>query len=285
VKFSVNVHMLFAEVPLLGRFELAARAGFGAVESWWPGGESLAAYDDAVRAAGVELVLLNFDGGDPAAGDRGLLSDPERSEAFRRNVPIALELAASLGCRRLNALVGLRQPGQTRERQLRLAVENVRWAADRARAYGAEVLIEPLNRFDNGPYLLPCVADAVAFIERVARENVRLQFDVYHAQRGEGNLAASLRRHAALLGHVQIADSPLCGWPGSGEINFPYVMRVLERTGYTGYVGLEYLPWGPSEAALRWLPADRRSGEHPAEECFPIKGRPVDHFLYDSTHA
>lgn len=283
MRFSLNVHMLYTEAPLLERFELAARAGFGAVECWWPAGESLDAFREAVDASGLTLVLLNFDGGDAAAGDRGLLSDPRRVERFRDNVPVALELAASLGCRRLNALAGLRCDDVDADEQIALAVENARWAADRAAAQGADVLIEPINRFDNGPYLLQRVDEAVAFIERLERPNVHLQFDVYHAQRTEGNLAALLQRHAERIAHVQIADSPCRGFPGSGEIDFPFVMRQLERLGYTGHVGLEYLPWGSSDEALRWLPADVRAGEHPVEASFPT-GRPVDQFMYPPGH-
>jgi hydroxypyruvate isomerase len=266
MRFALNVHMLFTEAPLCERFALAAGAGFDAVESWWPVGEDLDAYRGAVERSGLELALLNFDGGDPSAGDRGLAGDPERADAFRANVPLALELAGSLGCRRLNALVGLERPGQ-RERQLGLAVEQVRWAADRAVVQGAEVLIEPINRFDNGPYLLDRLADAAAFVERVGRSNVRLQFDVYHAQRTEGgDLAALIERYAPLIAHVQIADSPGRGAPGSGTIDFARILRTLARVGYRGHVGLEYHPGGPTPPALAWLPPAMRGGDHDAEQ-------------------
>jgi hydroxypyruvate isomerase len=266
MRIALNVHMLFTEAPLCERFALAAGAGFDAVESWWPLGEDLGAFRGAVEESGLELALLNFDGGDPSAGDRGLAGDPQRAEAFRANVPVALELAAALGCRRLNGLVGLERPGQ-RERQLELAAEQVRWAAERAAAQGAEVLIEPINRFDNGPYLLDRLADAAAFVERVGRPNVRLQFDVYHAQRTEGgDLAALVERYAPLIAHVQLADSPGRGAPGSGAIDFAPILRALQCIGYRGYVSLEYRPNGPTPAALAWLPRMLRSGEHDAEQ-------------------
>jgi hydroxypyruvate isomerase len=278
MRISLNVHMLFTEAPLLERFGLAAAAGFEAVESWWPVGEDLDAYRAAIQASGLQLALLNFDGGDPAAGDRGLLSDRERAHAFRANVPVAVALAADLGCRRLNALVGLERPGQSREQQLRLAVENVRWAADLAAAQGAEVLIEPINWRDNGPYLLDRFDEAAAFIGEVGRPNVRLQFDAYHAQVTEGDAVAALERHAPLVAHVQLADAPGRGAPGSGgEVDFAALCATLDRVGYDGYVGLEHLPGGPTPDGLAWLPARLRRGAHPATELAQAIGRPVDH--------
>jgi hydroxypyruvate isomerase len=263
MKLSVNIQLLFTEAPLLERLRLVAEAGFDAVESWWPAGEDIDAFAVAVRESGLELVLLNFTGGDMAAGDRGLLCDLQRSDRFRENVPIALRLAMSLGCKRLNALVGLEQPSQPRDQQVRLAVENARWAADLAAKQGAEVLIEPINRFDNGPYLLDRVDDAVAFIAEVGRPNVRLQFDVYHAQRTESeSLISLIKRHASLISHVQLADVPGRGMPGSGAIDFAAVLSELERAGYSGHVGLECQPHDPTTKALSWLPHQLRHGAH-----------------------
>ena len=166
--------MLFTEAPFLGRFERVARSGFGAVEFWWPPPEGLEGIEDAVRDAGLEVALLNFDAGDMPAGDRGLLSYPRRQGAFRANVPVALELARRLGCTRLNALVGLELPELTRGAQLDLARTNVAWAADRAAEAGATILIEAVNTFDNGPYLLSRTEQAAEFVRSVARENVKL---------------------------------------------------------------------------------------------------------------
>src|SRR5947209_6408839 len=132
--------------------------------------------------------FLNFDAGNMPAGDRGLLSDPVRQEQFRENVPIALELASQLGTRKLNALVGRQLPDLTRDEQLELARKNVTWAADQAQKQGSEILIEAVNTFENGPYLLSRTEQAVRFIESVGKENVKLQYDVYHMQRMEGNL-------------------------------------------------------------------------------------------------
>ena len=262
MRFCANVFMLFGEVPFLGRFGRAAEAGFSAVEFWWPGtaGEDPGEVERAVKDAGLEVALFNFDAGDMlGAGDRGLVSDPEREGQFQENVPVALELARSLGCRRMNVLVGLEIDSMGREEQLELARKNVGFAADKARDAGVEVMVEALSTFDNGPYLLSKTEQAAEFVRSLDRENVGLQYDSFQMQRMEGNLVANIREHFDMIGHVQIADSPDRTEPGTGEIHYPYVFGVLEELGYDGYVGLEY---GPSteetEESLNWLPKELR---------------------------
>ena len=256
MKFCANVSMLFKEVAFLERFERAARAGFRGVELWWPGGEALDEVASAIEDAGVEVALMNFDAGDMPAGDRGLAGLPERSVEFRANVPVALELAQRIGARRLNALVGLEASPATREAQLAHGAENVAWAADQAAAIGADVTIEPVNRYDNGPVLLSTTRQAIAFMDAVDRPNVKLQYDVFHMQRSEGNLVATLRELAPRIGHVQVADAPGRGEPGTGEINYPYVLDAIEATGYDGWIGLEYNPTTPTtETSLAWMGA------------------------------
>jgi hydroxypyruvate isomerase len=232
------------------------------VEFWWPTGQNLAEVVAAVKDAGLAVDLFNFDAGNMPAGDRGLLSDPVRQEQFRENVPIALGLASQLGTRKLNALVGLQLPGLTREEQLELARENVAWAADQAQKQGIEILIEAVNTFENGPYLLSRTDQAAQFLQSVARENVKLQYDVYHMQRMEGNLVPTLRVYMDKIAHIQIADAPGRGEPGTGEINYRYVLNVIDGLGYSGYIGLEYNPTTSTTLqSLEWLPPAARSGE------------------------
>src|ERR671915_332749 len=259
MRFSANVSILFKEAPFLERFGRAAATGFSAVEFWWPSGEDLGAVERAVEDAELRVALMNFDAGDMAAGDRGLASDPEREEQFRENVPVALELARSLGCRRMNVLVGHALESMDREEQLELARRNVGFAANEAGKVGIEVLVEAVNTFENGPYLLYTTEQAVEFVERIGRDNVRIQHDFYHMQRMEGNLVANLREHVGHIGHVQIADSPGRGEPGTGEIHYPYVLAALEGLGFDGYVGLEYNPTTErTEESLKWLPKEVR---------------------------
>jgi hydroxypyruvate isomerase len=254
VRFSANLSMLFTEAPFLERFERAAAAGFRAVEFWWPAEDEPQHVARAARAAGVEVALFNFDAGDMSGGERGFASDPSRVDAFRGHVPVALGLAEAVGCRRLNLLVGLAIDGLGRELQLGLARENVRFAADAAAGIGAGVLIEPINALENGPYLLPTVAEALAFIATVDRDNVALQYDLYHAQRSEGNIVDTIRAHIGEIGHVQLADCPGRGEPGTGEIRYPYVLGELNAAGYDGYIGLEYRPTTPTtEQSLGWM--------------------------------
>jgi hydroxypyruvate isomerase len=254
VKFDANVSTLFRDSPFVERFARARAAGFDAVEFWWPGGEDLGAVEAAVRDAGLGVVLVNFDAGDMPAGDRGLLSDPDRASRFRENVPVALELAGKVGARMLNALVGVELDGVGRERQLELARENVAWAADQAAPAGVEVLIEAVNTFENGPYLLTSTRAAAEFVRSVGRPNVKLQYDAYNMQRMEGNIVATLREHIGEIAHVQIADSPGREEPGTGEINYRFVLGELERLGYDGWIGVEYIPKERrTEETLGWM--------------------------------
>jgi hydroxypyruvate isomerase len=262
MRVDANISILFRDVPFLERFTRARAAGFRAVEFWWPSGEDLAAVQAAIAHAEMTVVLFNFDAGDMPAGDRGLLSDPDRAARFRENVPVALELADRLGVKMLNALVGVALEGVGRQRQLELARENVAWAADEAAASGASILIEAVNTFENGPYLLSSTRQAAQFVASVERPNVALQYDVYHMQRMEGNLVATLRERIGQIAHIQVADSPGRGEPGTGEIHYPYVLDAIEQLGYGGWVGLEYLPGGATtEAGLGWLPEPLRGAE------------------------
>ncbi len=262
MKFSANVSILFKEVPFLERFGRAREAGFSAVEFWWPGQEDLGGLEAAIRDAGLSVALFNFDAGDMPAGDRGLAGDPERAEQFRENVPVALDLARRLGCRRMNVLVGHEKEGKGREEQLAVARESVAFAADAAREAGVTVMVEAVNTFENGPYLLHTTEQAVGFVRSVGRDNVMVQHDLYHMQRMEGNLVATLREHIGMIGHVQVADSPGRGEPGTGEIHYPFVLDELEGLGYDGYVGLEYNPTtGTTEESLGWLPVGLRGAD------------------------
>lgn len=254
MRFSANLTFLFKDVPFVDRFVRARDAGFGGVEFMWPGAEELPALKREVAETGLEVALFNFDAGDIAAGDRGLLSDPERAHLFRENVPVALQLAGEIGCRRLNALVGVRLPELDLEAQLDLARQNIAWAAEQAQAQGASIMIEAVNTYENGPYLLDTTAKAVNFMDSIGAENVELQYDVYHMQRMEGNLADTISRVLPRIGHVQVADPPGRSEPGTGEINYRYILDLLERSGYAGWVGLEYNPATPTtEESLGWI--------------------------------
>jgi hydroxypyruvate isomerase len=258
--FDLNLSILLKEYPFLERFDHAARLGFGAVEFWWPAGENLAAVARRIRDAGLRVALFNLDTGDMPAGDRGLLNDPDRQGQFRANLPIALELAQQVGCTQLNALGGKRRAGEALEPQLERVRENLRWAAEQARPAGITILVEALNEWENGPYLFTNTRDTLALLDSLGEPNVKYQYDVYHMQRMEGNIAATIRAQVERIAHIQIADSPGRNQPGTGELRFPYVFEAIVASGYRGAIGLEYHPLGPSETTFSWLPVDRRGG-------------------------
>jgi hydroxypyruvate isomerase len=243
MRFCANISLLFTEVPFLERFAAARSAGFDAVELWWPRGENLDDVVAAVADAGVEVVLLNFDAGDMAAGDRGLFSDPARAAELEANIPVALAFADAIGCTRMNALLGFGS--------LDLARENVRRVAEEAG--DKTILIEAVNSFENGPYLLTNTHDSASFVRGVGRDNVRVQYDAYHMQRMEGNLLPTIAEHLDLIGHIQIADAPGRGEPGTGEIDYGYLLPKIDELGYDGWVGLEYKPTRETVASLDWM--------------------------------
>jgi hydroxypyruvate isomerase len=260
VLFAANLSILWPDLPLAERFERAARAGFGAVELWWPGDEAAEHVPGLAARWDLRVVLLNFDGGDLAAGERGLAADPARRERLHGHVPAALRVASACGCPRLNLLIGMRQERYALDEQMACARDNVAWAADLAAQAGCEVMIEAVNPADNGPYLLTTTAASAGFIEQVGRANVRLQYDAYHMQRTEGDLCATLDAYRPLIGHIQIADVPGRHEPGTGEINYPFVLDHIEATGYRGAVSLEYHPsTGRAEDSFGWL-EDYRAG-------------------------
>ncbi len=258
LRFDVNISFLFKEVPYLRRFERAVSAGFGAVEFPWPGDENLPSIEDRVRETGLKVVLMNIDAGDLSRGDRGFLNDGNRKDWVRARASQAIEFAGRIGCPRINALVGNAIAGRRREEQFDAIRDNLAWIADQAARSGIEVVVEALNSIESPHYLLTNTRDTLSILTEVNRSNLKYQYDMYHMQRMEGNLIATLREQIRWIGHIQIADSPERHEPGTGEIHFSHVLSVLDTLGYQGYIGLEYNPTTSSEASLAWLPADRR---------------------------
>jgi len=248
-RFCANVSLLFTELPLLERFAAARAAGFDCVEMHWHREVDPDALRAAVKESSLHVALLNFDGGDTQAGDRGLAGDPRRYGEFRENVPVALELAAAVGCRRLNALVGRRVDGASPAEQIALATENLAFAADAAARQGAEVLVEALNLYDTPGCLISGTAAASELVRRTGRANVRLQFDAYHMHRMGEDLVTAIAGYGALIAHVQLADDPGRGDPGTGEIDFQSLLAALDGLGYDGWIGLEYVPPGGNTPA------------------------------------
>jgi hydroxypyruvate isomerase len=251
-RFAANLTMLFNEVPFLDRFERAAKAGFEAVEFLFP--YAYPAADIRARLAdnGLKLVLHNLPAGDWDAGERGIACLPERRDEFRRGVGRALEYATALGAPQLNCLAG-KAPAHAADATLRTTlVDNLRFAAAELGAAGLKLLVEPINHYDIPGFYLNRSTQALAILDEVGAGNAFLQYDIYHMQRTEGELAATLQRHLARIAHIQIADNPGRNEPGTGEINYPFLFRHLDRIGYHGWVGCEYKPAAATEAGLDW---------------------------------
>lgn len=265
--YLANCSILFADLPLLERPAAARKAGFGAVEFWWPFPTATPSDADvdrfvaAVQDAGVRLVGLNFAAGDMPGGDRGLLSWPGRSEEFLASVDTAVAIGGRLGTTAFNALYGNRVEGCPAQEQDDLAAANLAFAAQAAARIGAVVLVEPVSGAPRYPLLT--AGDVVAVLDRVQREagpdNIRLLADLYHLSVNGDDLAAVVSRHADRVGHVQIADPPGRHEPGTGELDLDRHLCALEAAGYAGWVGLEYVPATTTEAGLDWLPRARRA--------------------------
>jgi hydroxypyruvate isomerase len=252
-KFAANLTMLFTEVPFLERFALARSAGFTHVEYLFPYACKVEELKAELAKHGLTQVLFNLPAGDWAAGDRGIGASPGREAEFRAGVPKAIEYALALGVPRLNCLAGKRVAGRSDAEHRDTLVQNARFAATELAKHGLELLIEPINHFDIPGFFVNRIEQAVQLIDEVGQPNVRVQFDMYHVQREEGELTATFRKHLARIGHVQIADNPGRHQPGTGELNFPFLFRQLDESGYAGWVGLEYIPSPNTAASLGWL--------------------------------
>lgn len=252
-RFAANLTMLFTEVPFLERFEHAARAGFRAVEFLFPYEWDAADIRRRMDDHGLRLVLHNLPAGDWAAGERGLGCLPDRVDEFRAGVQRALDTAGVLGVPQLNCLAGKAPAGVDDARLHDTFVANLAYAASACKQAGLRLLIEPINSYDMPGFYLNRTRQAADILDEVGAENAFIQYDVYHAQRTEGELAATLQHELPRIGHIQIADNPGRHEPGTGEIHYPFLFDWLDRIGYTGWVGCEYKPATTTEAGLSWL--------------------------------
>jgi hydroxypyruvate isomerase len=251
--FAANLSMLFTEVPLLERIEHAAQAGFRHVEFQFPYAEPAEAIRAQLDRYGVQAVLHNVPAGQWEGGERGIACHPDRVDEFRAGLSRALHYARVLGVPRINVLAGKAPAGVPADVLRRTLVANLRHAAQEFARAGVALLVEPLNSFDVPGFYLNRTAQALELLDEVGAGNAFVQYDVYHAQRMEGEIAATLERHLARIGHVQIADNPGRHEPGTGELNWDFLFAHLDRIGYRGQVGAEYKPASTTQAGLGWL--------------------------------
>jgi len=256
LRFCANLGFLFGEVPFLDRFEAAARGGFTGVEYASPYDYPAAELRSRLNANGLTQVLINSPAGNRAAGERGMACIPERVAGFRDGVAQALDYAVALDCKLVHVMAGVPSQDIAYDTAAALYAANLAWAAEKALAAGVRLVIEPLNPRDAPGYLLRTQEQGAAIVAAIGRDQLGLQFDIYHCQTAQGDVTRRLEALMPVIDHMQLADVPGRHEPGTGEINYPNVLKAIDESGYEGYVALEYVPSGDAVATLRAAKAE-----------------------------
>ncbi|WP_020405627.1 2-oxo-tetronate isomerase [Hahella ganghwensis] len=251
-RLAANLSMLFTELEFLDRFDAAAKAGFRGVEYLFPYDFSAEEIRTRLQNNHLTQVLFNLPAGDWAAGERGIACLPDRAGEFREGVSKAIEYAQVLGCKQINCLAGIAPQGAL-PRAEETFVENLRYAASKLKSADIQLVIEAINTRDIPGFFLKNTKQALEIVEAVGSDNIALQYDIYHMQIMEGDLARTIENNLASIKHIQLADNPGRHEPGTGEINYDFLFRFLDQIGYQGWVGCEYKPATTTEAGLGWL--------------------------------
>jgi hydroxypyruvate isomerase len=252
MRFSANLGLLWPERPLLDRIEAAARAGFRAVEMHWPFDVPASQVAQTARRTDVTLLGINTAPGNFAAGERGLGAVPGREQDFQATVDQAVEYCRRSGATAIHVMAG-NVPVTEKARARDVFAANLRVAAAKAGAHQLTVLLEPLNPHDNPGYFYSTLAEAIGLIDELALSNVKLQFDVYHVARAEGDVLVKLEKYRAYLGNIQIAGVPARGEPDQGEIAYLAIFAAIDALKYTGWIGCEYRPRRDTDSGLSWM--------------------------------
>ena len=252
-RFAANLSMLFTEVDFLDRFAVAAEAGFTGVEYLFPYDFSVTEIKARLESNGLTQVLFNLPAGNWTKGERGIACHPDRIEEFRAGVDLAIAYAQVLGNKQLNCLAGIRPQSVDPETIERTFVANLKYAADKLEAAGIKLVIEAINTLDIPDFYLNNTHQGLDIREKVGSANLFLQYDIYHMQIMEGDLARTMATYLEEINHIQLADNPGRNEPGTGEINFHFLFEHLDRIGYQGWVGCEYKPATTTLAGLSWL--------------------------------
>ena len=252
-QFAANLTMLFNEVPFMERFKKAADSGFKGVEFLFPYAYSAADIKRELDQNQLKLVLHNLPAGDWDGGERGIACLPDRIEEFRVGVKKAIEYASVLGVKQINCLSGKAPSGIDPKLLHDTFVANLKFAADELKKVNIRLLIEPINTFDIPGFFLSKTQQAIQILSEVASDNLFIQYDIYHAQRMEGELSKTIENNLAKIAHIQLADNPGRNEPGTGEINYAFLFKLLDDLGYQGWVGCEYKPATNTEAGLGWI--------------------------------
>jgi hydroxypyruvate isomerase len=254
-KLAANLTMLFNEVDFLQRFDEAAKAGFKAVEFLFPYDYTVEQLKDKLTSNNLQLVLHNLPAGNWAGGERGIACHPDRVAEFKEGVDKAITYGKALGVKQINCLAGIKPQGVSDADARATLVSNLKYAADKLKAEGIQLLIEPINTFDIPGFFLSRTKQALDIIKDTGSDNIFVQYDIYHMQRMEGELTATIKANQAMIKHIQLADNPGRFEPGTGEINYQYLFRMLDEIGYDGWIGCEYKPKAGTAAGLGWRAA------------------------------
>ena len=254
-RFAANLTMLFNELPFMERFEAAAEAGFKGVEYLFPYAFDKNALAERLDRHGLTQVLHNLPAGNWEGGERGIACHPDRVGEFQEGVGRAIEYATTLGCTQINCLAGIAPAGVAEDKLRATFIDNLGFAAGKLKEAGIRLLIEPINTYDIPGFYLSRTAQAVDIIDAVGSDNLFVQYDIYHAQRMEGELANTISKYLPRIAHIQLADNPGRNEPGTGEINYPWLFRHIDKAGYQGWIGCEYKPAAGTREGLGWIKA------------------------------
>jgi hydroxypyruvate isomerase len=251
-RLAANLTMMFNEVPFLDRFEAAAGAGFRGVEFLFPYDFPVDQILERLGRHHVEQVLFDLPAGDWAKGDRGNAIFPDRVGEFQDGVGKALGYAKTLGCKRLTVLAGKQPDNVSLEKLHRTYVDNLKFAAGKAAPLGITLMVEAINTRDIPGFFVNKTAHALQVVKDVGAPNVAVQYDIYHMQIMEGDLATSIKTNLGSIKHMQLADNPGRNEPGTGEINYGFLLPYIDGLGYDGWIGCEYRPKGKTLEGLAW---------------------------------
>ena len=251
-KFCANLTMLWNELDFPDRFAAAAKAGFKGVEYLFPYDYDKNQLAEKLAQHKLTQVLHNLSAGNWANGERGIACLPDRVGEFQESVGTAIEYAKALGCKQLNCLAGLAPAGVPDEKLRATFVSNLKFAAQKLKEAGIKLLIEPINTRDMPGFYLNRTRQALDVIRDTGSDNLFVQYDIYHMQNMEGDLARTIEANLAMIPHMQLADNPGRNEPGTGEINYPFLFGHIDRIGYTGWIGCEYKPRTTTDAGLGW---------------------------------
>ncbi|HHJ35157.1 MAG TPA: hydroxypyruvate isomerase [Gammaproteobacteria bacterium] len=252
-KICANLSMLFNEYDFLDKFERVSIAGFKGVEYLFPYDFSASDIRERLDQFELEQVLFNLPAGDWGAGERGISCHPGRVSEFREGVDKAIEYAGALNCKQCNALAGIVPDGVSQQQAHETFVENLRFAAEKLQAANIKLLAEAINTYDIPGFFLNNTKQAISLLDEVDSDNVYFQYDIYHMQRMEGELAATIEKYLNRIAHLQLADNPGRHEPGSGEINYHFLFEFIDSIGYGGWIGAEYIPAAHTEDGLGWM--------------------------------